>query len=58
MLKIDVLQVLHGEQYLELHKPFPTEATVTTKVFVSDVLDKGKNAIIVIDGMYFLYSFV
>lgn len=48
---MSILKVLHGEQYLELHKPLPTEATLSTKISISDVLDKGKNAIIVVDGM-------
>lgn len=48
-----MLKVLHGEQYLELHKPLLTEGRLTTKICVSDVLDKGKNAVIVIDGMKF-----
>lgn len=48
--EFDLSQVLHGEQYLELHKPLPTEAKLTTKICISDVLDKGKNAVIVVDG--------
>ncbi|VVC40772.1 Short-chain dehydrogenase/reductase, conserved site,Short-chain dehydrogenase/reductase SDR,SCP2 sterol- [Cinara cedri] len=48
--EFDLSQVLHGEQYLELHKPLPTEAVLTTEIFVSDVLDKGNNAVIVVDG--------
>lgn len=44
---------MHGEQYLELRKPLPTEAKLLTKISISDVLDKGKNAVIVINGMYF-----
>jgi len=44
---------LHGEQYLELHKPLPTEAKLITKICISDRLDKGKNAVIVVDGMSF-----
>jgi len=46
---------LHGEQYLELHKALPTEAKLSTKICISDVLDKGKNAVIVVDGMSFIF---
>jgi len=49
---------LHGEQYLELHKPLPTEAKLTTKICISDVLDKGKNAVIVVDGMSLFFNFI
>lgn len=48
---------MHGEQYIELHKPLSTEGKLLTKIHISDVLDKGKNALIVIDGMFF-YVFI
>lgn len=50
--------MLHGEQYLELHRPLPTEAKLTSKICVSDVVDKGKNAIIVIDGKCLCFSYL
>lgn len=45
-----VLQMLllHGEQYFELHRPFPAAGTVSTTTEVIDVLDKGKAALIVL----------
>ncbi|XP_076750161.1 peroxisomal multifunctional enzyme type 2 [Xylocopa sonorina] len=46
--QIDPTKVLHGEQYIEVYKPLPTEATVETEFKVVDVLDKGKNAAFVI----------
>jgi len=40
--------LLHGEQYLELSRPFPTSGEVTTTSRVIDVLDKGKAALLVL----------
>ena len=40
--------VLHGEQYLEQLRPFPSSGTVVTELRIVDVLDKGKAAVIVI----------
>jgi len=42
------LQILHGEQYLEVCKQLPTEATVETRFKVQDILDKGKGAVVII----------
>ena len=35
-------KVLHGEQYLTLHKPLPATGTVVGKTRVTSLLDKGK----------------
>ncbi|XP_076814204.1 peroxisomal multifunctional enzyme type 2-like [Clavelina lepadiformis] len=48
-LKIDYTRVLHGEQYLELFKPISPEATLTSKMKISEVLDKGSGAAIITD---------
>lgn len=41
------MKLLHGEQYLELHKwPLPTSASVKIKLRPLDVVDKGKAAIV------------
>ncbi|XP_033124168.1 peroxisomal multifunctional enzyme type 2-like [Anneissia japonica] len=45
---IDVTKILHGEQYLELHRPLPSSATFTSVATVIDILDKGSGALIVI----------
>ncbi len=42
--------MLHGEQYLELFRPLPTDGNLKTECRVVDVVDKGKGALIVIDG--------
>ncbi|XP_077572261.1 peroxisomal multifunctional enzyme type 2 [Stigmatopora nigra] len=46
---IDLTQVLHGEQYLELYKPLPTSGQLTSKATIADILDKGSGAIILLD---------
>ena len=38
----DYSQVLHGEQYLTLHRPLPPSGTVIGRGRVVDLLDKGK----------------
>jgi 3-hydroxyacyl-CoA dehydrogenase/3a,7a,12a-trihydroxy-5b-cholest-24-enoyl-CoA hydratase len=40
-------RVLHGEQYIELTRPLPLTATLTTKGAVKDIWDKGKGALVV-----------
>jgi 3-hydroxyacyl-CoA dehydrogenase/3a,7a,12a-trihydroxy-5b-cholest-24-enoyl-CoA hydratase len=40
-------RVLHGEQYIELARPLPLKATLTTKSVVKDIWDKGKGALVV-----------
>lgn len=44
----DYSQILHGEQYLEVFKELPTEATVETRFTLQDVLDKGKGAVVLL----------
>jgi len=40
-------RVLHGEQYTEVLRPLPTTGKLTTKAKVSNIFDKGKNALVV-----------
>jgi acyl dehydratase len=39
----DYSKVLHGEQYLTLHRPIPPSGTVVGTTRVTDLLDKGKD---------------
>ncbi|XP_011860286.1 PREDICTED: peroxisomal multifunctional enzyme type 2-like [Vollenhovia emeryi] len=49
--QIDPTQFLHGEQYLEVYKQLPTEATVETRFKVQDVMDKGTGAVVLVQRM-------
>ena len=44
---INLAQVLHGSQEVEVHGPLPTHADATVRTRISDVWDKGKAAVIV-----------
>ena len=47
---IDLAQVLHGSQEIEVHGPLPTEARAVVHTRITDVWDKGKAAVIVQEG--------
>jgi 3-hydroxyacyl-CoA dehydrogenase/3a,7a,12a-trihydroxy-5b-cholest-24-enoyl-CoA hydratase len=47
--EFSLANALHGEQYVELRKPFPTEGTVTCVGRLVDVLDKKSGAVIIVD---------
>jgi acyl dehydratase len=53
---INMMMVLHGEQELEVHRPIPTEATVTNRSRVVEVADKGKAAVITLETVSSLPS--
>ena len=46
------IQILHGEQYLELYKPLATSGKLISKGVISDVLDKGSGAVIIADSEF------
>uniref|UniRef100_A0A914WX11 MaoC-like domain-containing protein n=1 Tax=Plectus sambesii TaxID=2011161 RepID=A0A914WX11_9BILA len=48
-LKWDWSKILHGEQFLQVLRPFPTEATLRSQGQIADILDKGKGALILIN---------
>jgi 3-hydroxyacyl-CoA dehydrogenase/3a,7a,12a-trihydroxy-5b-cholest-24-enoyl-CoA hydratase len=45
----NLAQMLHGEQYIEIRKPFPTQGTLTHKGVIVDVMDKKSGAVILCD---------
>ncbi|RKP37972.1 hypothetical protein BJ085DRAFT_24282 [Dimargaris cristalligena] len=47
------MMLLHGEQFLEIHRPVPTEAALTMKTSIVDVLDKKSGAVVVARVTYF-----
>ncbi len=40
-------RILHGEQYTEVLRPLPPSAELVHKARISEILDKGKNAVVV-----------
>ncbi|KAL4227624.1 hypothetical protein ACF0H5_013065 [Mactra antiquata] len=48
-MNIDITKILHGEQYMEFYKPFPSHGKLISQARVADVLDKGVGALIIID---------
>lgn len=49
-LKFNPMMLLHGEQYLELKRPIPTEGEITSSGKVKHVYDKGKGVVIVMEA--------
>ena len=47
---IDLSQVLHGTQAIEVHGPIPTSGSATVTTRITDVWDKGSAAVIVQEG--------
>ena len=48
-IEIELVDVLHGDQRLTLHRPIPGSGTVRQTGRVVDVYDKGKGALIVLE---------
>jgi acyl dehydratase len=49
-MSINPMMLLHGEQDLVLHRPLPVAAKVTTQGRVTDVFDKGKGAVVIVEA--------
>mgnify|MGYP001767129885 CR=1 FL=1 len=49
--EIDLAQVVHGSQSIEVHRPLPTAGSATLTTRISDVWDKGKAAVIWQEGV-------
>ena len=47
--KLNLMEVLHGEHYLELSRPLPATSTIINQAKISQVYDKGSGALIVVD---------
>jgi acyl dehydratase len=50
-LTFNPAMLLHGEQEIELHKPLPVAANFTTEGRISDIFDKGKAALVIIENV-------
>ncbi|MEX1037448.1 MAG: MaoC/PaaZ C-terminal domain-containing protein [Acidimicrobiia bacterium] len=48
-LDVNLASILHGEQEIEIHEPITTSGTVTQEGRVTDIFDKGKGAVIVME---------
>ncbi|WP_374727566.1 MaoC/PaaZ C-terminal domain-containing protein [Haloactinomyces albus] len=48
-IDIDLRKILHAGQALQVHRPLPPEGTATVTSRVTDVRDKGKAAVIVLE---------
>ena len=46
---VDYSKMVHGEQGVILHKPLPTSATVRSTSKVSNIYDKGKAALVILE---------
>ena len=49
-LGVDLLQVVHGEQTITVHRPIPPKATLVTTGKVTGIYDKGSGALVVVEG--------
>jgi acyl dehydratase len=49
-LEFNPAMLLHGEQDIEIHQPLPVAAEFTSESRISDVYDKGKAALVIMEG--------
>lgn len=48
-LEVDLVKVLHGEQYMEIFQPIPTSGELISVAKIADILDKGFGAAVLIN---------
>jgi len=46
---LNLLEVLHGEHYLELRRPLPAKGMIVNAATISQIYDKGSGALIIVD---------
>ena len=48
---VNYSKMVHGEQRVVLHKPLPTQATVLSTSKISNIYDKGKAALVILENI-------
>ena len=48
---VNYSKMVHGEQRVVLHKPLPTKATVLSTSKISNIYDKGKAALVILENI-------
>ncbi len=49
-LSFNLAMLLHGEQDVEIHRPLPTQARITSESRIANIYDKGKAALVIMEG--------
>ena len=49
-LSFNFALMLHGEQEIEIHKTLPTEARISSESKIANIYDKGKAALVIMEG--------
>lgn len=50
---VSLENILHGEQYIEILGPLPTDGKLISKPKIVEVLDKSSGAVIIADSKYY-----
>jgi len=46
---VDYTKLLHGEEYIEFYRPFPSVGKVTSQGRIADIIDKGSGASVLVN---------